>query len=128
MPDDVRAVCRQVCAVMAANSQSKRAPHKRGPGRPFKPGQSGTPNGSPAAAAAVREATQAWVMGGEVLEKWKAAYLRGLEEGEVSIVLDVAHRLMGKPAAAPEDRDALKSAGMPTRAEVVAALKALASE
>lgn len=104
---------------MAANSSEQ--PRRRGPGRPFKPGQSGNPSGRPADYGQFRELCRSKSPAAV------AALEAALSAGDASSV--AAARVLleygyGRPASAPEDLAAAAAGPSPlvalSRAELLA--------
>lgn len=108
---------------MAGNSG--RTAKQRGPGRPFRPGQSGNPNGRPKAHGEFVEACRARTPKAlEVLDQEME-----LGDSRVQAAIKVLEWAWGKPATAPEDREAMTATtnGLAelSTAEIVAAVRAL---
>lgn len=100
------------------------------PKNKFKPGVSGNPGGLTKAQAAERELVRSLLLSPERDAKWLAAYDKALEDGVPPIILDYAHRRLGKP---PESlnvtgtdplAEALRSVPPEKRLELIDALAA----
>lgn len=88
---------------MASISDGSERPKKRrGPGRPFRPGQSGNPAGVPKEAVEFREALRADA------PAIHAALMRLVAEGNAPAIIYAHQRVFGKPPSAEEDRDAMR--------------------
>jgi hypothetical protein len=86
----------------AANSKES-APKKKVPGRPFVKGQSGNLNGRPKQHAEYME----------LMRSHLPAAIKRLhelsEDGDVTATVKLVEWGLGKPSAAPEDREAMKA-------------------
>lgn len=97
---------------------------RRAPKTAFKPGQSGNPGGQSKEKRAFLDRLRA-----DDADACYAAFMSLVREGNPPAVLRAVEYIAGKPPAAEEDRAALKGvADLPSRAEILAAVRTLAGE
>lgn len=103
---------------MAANSGNQ--PKRRGPGRPFKKGQSGNPSGRPADLGQFRALCRS--KSPQAVAALEAALANG-DSASVAAARVLLEYGWGRPAASPDDLDAVRQGGTAlaqlTRAELL---------
>lgn len=63
----------------------------------FKPGQSGNPGGLTPEQRKHRDLVRQMLMAPELTEAWREGYLKALTDGDGTILVDFANRVLGKP-------------------------------
>lgn len=101
---------------------------RRGDGKPFTPGQSGSPGGLTKHQAARKGALRAFLYSDPITEAWKKTLKKKLEDGDTTTLLWVGDQVLGKAKASLElsedpDRPLLEA----TAEAIIDALKGGAS-